>query len=286
MGGAAHPREQTCRKGDMDMPVCQNHPGKKKVFLCMGCGNYFCKECGREVHGVFYCKGCETTASEFAEAKEKETDEIDPEQARWEAGFSSASMVVINRKSLKKIVAPLPLEDIFAGAVRRIMSYVIDWIITVPKVSIFLRYRLGNISEEDFLNILIAEIAFAFLYFLFFNFSTGMTFGKLFANTRLVESSGKQVSFLQAFGRAIVSLVTMPMPLLHGLVFLLSSSKQGFHDLILGTYVVLDEPWKKMAKEAISSGGKYVPRAGPAPAVNQTESPYEEDSTGSADLEE
>jgi len=246
----------------------------------MGCGRYFCDNCGEEVHGVFYCRECEDTAMEFAVTRQsspvEDEEEISVEQAKWEAGFSTSAMVLLNRASLAKLKAPLPLKDIYAGLFSRVLAYVLDWMIIIPKFA-FMMYRLGLGTEHDIKYMLITELVLVFFYFLLLNYSAGMTIGKLFTGLRVVDSMGCLPSAGQAFGRAILSFFFMVPVLapLHALCWLLTSGKQGLHDFLLFTYVVQDEPWKKMAKEAIAMGGK-LPKKKTAPETRTCEDEKEQ----------
>ena len=242
------------------MPACKNHPEKKEASLCMGCGSYFCEACGQEIHGVFYCKACETAAEEFVRAKEMESQYqpvgMSDEDVKWEQSFSSSRMVVIDRKNLEKIEKPLDLEPIVAGLSKRALAYMIDWMLAIPKLSFFFYYYVKVGTVRDFKFILTAEVLAAFFYFMFFNYTTGMTMGKLFADIRLVDAVGRQVSLGQAFGRALFAFMTLPFPfiavILHGVVATMSATNRGMHDLLLATYVVKDDPWKEMAKTEIA----------------------------------
>ncbi len=255
------------------MPECKNHPKRKDAKLCMGCGQYFCPDCGEQVHGVFYCRGCEDTAMEFAvtrDAAPEESDEMSEEQAKWEAGFSSALMVILNRKSLNKLIEPLPLESIRGGFIARCVAFIIDWVVAIPKFAFVLKhYKLG--TETDFQYLLMIETVLAFFYFLLFNYGVGMTLGKLFAGLRVVDSMGRMISAGQAFGRAIISFLSLSLvpAVVHAICFFVSPERKGLHDWLLFTLVVKDEPWKKMAKEAVAFGGRLPKKPSPKTAPKE-----------------
>lgn len=206
---------------------------------------------------------------EFAvtrDAAPEKDGEMSEEQAKWESGFSSALMVVLNRKSLDKLVEPLPMEEIRGGFIARCVAFVIDWAVAIPKFAFLLQhYKLG--TETDFQYLLMIETVLAFFYFFILNYGAGMTIGKLFTGLRVVDSMGRMISAGQAFGRAIISFLSLSLvpALLHAICFFVSPERKGLHDLLLFTQVVKDEPWKKMAKEAVAFGGKIPKKHTPQP---------------------
>lgn len=55
------------------MNTCTNHPGRKALSVCHGCGKYFCKSCLDEGEEFYYCK---SAACQELLKKEKKTEPL------------------------------------------------------------------------------------------------------------------------------------------------------------------------------------------------------------------
>jgi len=198
----------------------------------------------------------------------------------------------------------------FAGFWRRFVAYMIDGFIIgvvfiVLMIVAVLAYFAGAMSGDS--GAFIARItdpeqialftlwtwAFSLFmniaYFTYFHGSTGRTPGKMLLGMQVVSADGTPISYGIAFLRSVGYLIS-------GLVFCLGyiwigfdKKKQGWHDKIAGTVVIIREPQG-------SNAGISIPDAASAPQssapfgsasgdlsqleVKKTETPSNEEATG------
>ena len=245
----------------------------------MGCGKYFCAKCVSLVHNVKYCKDCGEVAEDYRGAYEEreesggysgpesESEEDAPkyaatgEDAVWESSFDSAQMIHLTRDRLNRIQRDLPLGEANAGLISRAFAHIIDlaFILLVAGGPLYL-YLIdkldGVIPLEDELlfPILMIHGLFAFLYIrLPFTLYGGTSLGKVVTKIRLVDQSGKYLAFFQALVHSILMAVLdlTGLFLINGIVTLFDKKRRSLVDLMLGTQVVSEEVWKRIAQKQI-----------------------------------
>ncbi len=200
----------------------------------------------------------------------------------------------------------------FAGFWRRFVAYAIDGFIIsviffILMIMAGLAYFSGAMSSDskDLIAVLTNPERMAALtvwvwlfsvflniaYFTYFHGSTGRTPGKMLLGLQVLTVEGMPVSFGIAFLRSVGYMVS-------GLVFCLGyiwigfdKKKQGWHDKIAGTVVIIREPQGSAAGITISDSA-HQPQS-PAPfgnasgsfsstQLNKPETPFTEDTTGAS----
>lgn len=198
----------------------------------------------------------------------------------------------------------------FAGFWRRFVAYMIDGFI-IGMISLVLMiiagiaYIAGAMSGNG--GALMAKIAdpaqmasltlwiWAFsiilniAYFTYFHGSTGRTPGKRLLGLQVVTVEGTSLSFGIAFLRSVGYLVSSLVFCLGYVWIGFDKKKQGWHDKIAGTVVIIREPQESAAGISISdsvSGSQQFSGAGEASGaftqveMNKTETPSNADGAG------
>lgn len=161
----------------------------------------------------------------------------------------------------------------FAGFGRRLVAYSIDGFI-ISIILIFLMvvagvaYFAGSIAGDG--SAIMAQIAdpdqmasftvwiwlLSLLanigYFTYFHGATGRTPGKMLLGLQVVSVDGKPISFGTAFLRSVGYLVSSIVFCLGYIWIIFDKRKQGWHDKIAGTLVIIREP-------QVSAAGISIP---------------------------
>jgi uncharacterized RDD family membrane protein YckC len=179
----------------------------------------------------------------------------------------------------------------YAGFWRRLVAYAIDSTIisfiffilaTIATLAFFSGTISGNNSAwlADLANAmsgLSSAIIFIFIfytsiniaYFTYFHGATGRTPGKMLFGLQVVSADGTPISFGTAFLRAVGYLVSSAMGLNLGFIWIaFDKRKQGWHDKIAGTVVIIREPQNETA-------GISIPDNPPKESMNQASKPPE-----------
>jgi uncharacterized RDD family membrane protein YckC len=150
----------------------------------------------------------------------------------------------------------------YAGFWRRLGAYTVDGIIIgfnfiVLSIIASLAFFFGAISgnSKDFIAdladparfssvkifIWIFFISLYIAYFTYFHGTTGRTLGKMFFGLQVVSANGTPISFGIAFLRAVGYLVSGALFNLGFIWIAFDKRKQGWHDKIAGTVVIIRE---------------------------------------------
>ncbi len=142
----------------------------------------------------------------------------------------------------REIDDPQPVDIRPAGAGRRILAFLLDWIILSITVDfIYLFYRFGSGHGDRLMSLdkgMGISSALFLIYFTMLTGDNGQTLGKRVLGIRVIRVSGEALSYMRAFGRTLCYVVSS---MLFGLGFIwaiFDSKKQGWHDKIAGTRVV------------------------------------------------
>lgn len=181
----------------------------------------------------------------------------------------------------------------FAGFWRRLGSYTVDctiifFIFIILAFIASLAFFFGAISgnSKDFIAdladparfssvkifIWIFFISLYIAYFTYFHGATGRTLGKMLLGLQVVSADGTPISFGIAFLRAVGYLVS-------GILYLgfiwaaFDKRKQGWHDKIAGTVVIIREPQNGTAGISIPANTLVFPT--PQHYVERGEAPKE-----------
>ncbi len=151
----------------------------------------------------------------------------------------------------------------FAGFWRRFVAYMIDgFIVSVVFVILVivavLAYFAGamagdshawiaGLTNPEHLAALTAwiwlfSILIKIAYFTYFHGSTGRTPGKMLLNLQVVSAAGTPVSFGSAFLRSVGYLISTLVFCLGYIWVAFDKKKQGWHDKIAGTVVIIRDP--------------------------------------------
>ena len=175
----------------------------------------------------------------------------------------------------------------FAGFWRRCVAYMIDgFIINVILMLLMIvagiAYFAGAMSDNGgaimakmndpgqmaslTLWMWVFLIFINFGYFTYFHGSTGRTPGKMLLGLQVVSADGTPVSFGTAFLRSVGYLVSSLVFCLGYIWIAFDKKKQGWHDKIAGTVVIIREPQERAAGISIpdSTGAPQ----NPAPFTN------------------
>jgi uncharacterized RDD family membrane protein YckC len=176
----------------------------------------------------------------------------------------------------------------FAGFWRRLVAYMIDgailWIIffilmIVVGMAFFTGVMTGNadqwfysIGEPGRIGAMSFGIwIFSFLmhmaYFTFFHGATGRTPGKMLLGLQVVSAEGHPISFGIAFLRSVGYIISGAVFCLGYIWIGFDKRKQGWHDKIAGTVVIIREPQG-------SAAGVYIPDSASADPPAQSSMPF------------
>lgn len=254
--------------------VCPNHSDRKATRICMGCGTAFCNECLTFVRNVPYCPNCQEVAEGLQEALQatggddySETGEasatpkyvVTSEDARWESGFDSSQMVKISRARLAELERPMPLQDVHAPAWKRAIAHILDMVIILFLAGIpfyledWLARYLPFDSDKRFLLLVFHAFLALFYYRLPCAWFGGMTLGRVMVGIRLVDHTGKYIHIIQGFVHTILQAVfdITLLFIVNGLIAAVSKDRRSLLDRILGTRVVRDDAWKRIARKQV-----------------------------------
>ena len=177
----------------------------------------------------------------------------------------------------------------YAGFWRRLGAYTVDGIIIfftfiVLSIIASLAFFFGAISgnSKDFIAdladparfssvkifIWIFFISLYIAYFTYFHGTTGRTLGKMFFGLQVVSADGTPISFGIAFLRAVGYLVSGALFNLGFIWIAFDKRKQGWHDKIAGTVVIIREPQNVTA-------GISIPDNPPKESMTQASKPPE-----------
>lgn len=258
--------------------------------LCMGCGAHIHAKCAVEVRGVKYCTKCKGTAHEFEETVAQPSYGLDAEthapprkyqafdtseEGKWEKSFDSSTMVEVTKKDLKQKATAIDLSGAYAGLGRRIVGHLLDIaLVLFPGIIVGfvilgegtdpLSQFYDNLLFDDFLASLCVTltIAYALLFVerVLLNSFGGVTLGRLFVGTKIVDTQGHPAGIVRGTFRAILSTFLDLFVVLGWILYLLTaaSSKTGqaLHDKMAGTVLVIGSAWKKACTEAIMAGAR------------------------------
>jgi len=182
----------------------------------------------------------------------------------------------------------------FAGFWRRLIAYVIDSTITaivffVLFMIAMMAFFFGSISGNNsgsladlmypamtssyvfFIWIFYAAVSIA--YFTYFHGTTGRTPGKMLLGLQVISADGTPISFGIAFLRAVGYLVSGALFNLGFIWIAFDKRKQGWHDKIAGTVVIIREPQNGTAGISISDNPPSFPT--PQHYMERGEAPIE-----------
>ena len=138
----------------------------------------------------------------------------------------------------------------YKGALARLLAFVIDFIALII-IAAILTATLGDESTVA----TYLSLAAGFIYFVGFWSWRGQTPGKMVIRAKIVKSDGSTIGFGNAilrylfylipsfapilfFAGLAVSLLPLPVAIVGLIIIVMSSRKQGLHDMIAGTYVI------------------------------------------------
>ena len=151
----------------------------------------------------------------------------------------------------------------FAGFWRRLIAYLIDSTITtivffVLFMIAIMAFFFGSMSGSNsgsFVDLIYPDItplymlaiwlfygAVSIAYFTYFHGTTGRTPGKMLLGLQVISTEGAPISFGIAFLRAVGYLVSGALFNLGFIWIAFDKKKQGWHDKIAGTVVIIREP--------------------------------------------
>ena len=151
----------------------------------------------------------------------------------------------------------------FAGFWRRFVAYMIDGFIVsivfivlavIAGIAYFAGAMSGNgsalvakLTDPEQLSVItlwiwVASVLLNIVYFTYFYGSSGRSPGKMLVGLQVVTSDGKPLSFGIAFLRSVGYLVSSLVFCLGFLWIGFDKKKQGWHDKIAGTVVIIRQP--------------------------------------------
>jgi uncharacterized RDD family membrane protein YckC len=177
----------------------------------------------------------------------------------------------------------------FAGFWRRLIAYVIDSTLTaivffVLFMIAIMAFFFGSISGNNrgsladlmypemtssyvlFIWIFYAAVSIA--YFTYFHGTTGRTPGKMLLGLQVISTEGAPISFGIAFLRAVGYLVSGALFNFGFIWIAFDKKKQGWHDKIASTVVIIREPQNGTA-------GISIPDNPPKESMTQASKPPE-----------
>lgn len=182
----------------------------------------------------------------------------------------------------------------FAGFWRRLIAYLIDSTITAIVFFILfmiavMAFFFGSISGNNsglFADLMYPEMTSSYVffiwifyeavsiaYFTYFHGTTGRTPGKMFLGLQVISTEGAPISFGIAFLRAVGYLVSGALFNLGFIWIAFDKKKQGWHDKIAATVVIIREPQNKTA--GISIPDNYPSFSTPQNYMEQEDVPKE-----------
>jgi uncharacterized RDD family membrane protein YckC len=170
----------------------------------------------------------------------------------------------------------------YAGFWRRLVAYAIDIafisfiffiLATIASLAFFSgaisvnnSVWLANLTDamlefsEAIIFIFIFYTSINISYFTYFHGATGRTPGKMLLGLQVVNADGTTISFGTAFLRAVGYLVSSAMGLNLGFIWAaFDKRKQGWHDKIAGTVVIIREPQNEDAGISIPDNSPVLP---------------------------
>ena len=167
-------------------------------------------------------------------------------------GESSPAEAVVEAEGEEGVVeAAIEAEGLeYKGALARLLAFVIDFIALII-IAAALTAIVGD--ESDVATYL--SLAAGFIYFVGFWSWRGQTPGKMVIRAKIVKSDGSRIGFGNAILRYLfylipsfapilffagfaVGLLPLPVAIVGLIIIVMSSRKQGLHDMIAGTYVI------------------------------------------------
>jgi uncharacterized RDD family membrane protein YckC len=167
-------------------------------------------------------------------------------------GENSPAEAVVEAEGEEGVVeAAIEAEGLeYKGALIRLLAFVID-IIALIIIAAILSAIFG--TESDVATYL--TLAAGFIYFVGFWSWRGQTPGKMVIRAKIVKSDGSPIGFGNAilrylfylipsfapilfFAGLAVSLLPLPIAIIGFIIIVMSSRKQGLHDMVAGTYVI------------------------------------------------
>lgn len=173
----------------------------------------------------------------------------------------------------------------YGGFWRRFIAYMIDGIII--SIVLFILAFIGGIAffagtmssgnnawisdmsnPEQMLSLTLWFWFFSTLlniaYFTYFHGTTGKTPGKMLLGLQVVSIEGNQISFGTAFLRSVGYLVSSLIFCLGYIWIMFDNKKQGWHDKIAGTVVIIRENADQSSGISISDNSSFDKIAPPA----------------------
>lgn len=138
-----------------------------------------------------------------------------------------------------------------AGFNIRAEAYIVDSFI-IAGITMFVYYAtalfagvmLGVFSESNYYAVILVILSeFVVVYFAYFTYLTGKngdTIGKRYYGLKIVDSSGRGPGYPRALARAIGYFVSSIVFYMGFIWIAIDKKKQGWHDKIAGTYVVME----------------------------------------------
>ena len=167
-------------------------------------------------------------------------------------GESSPAETAVEAKGEEGVVeAAIEAEGPeYKGALARLLAFVIDFIALIIITAILGAIFGGESTVATYLS-----LAAGFIYFVGFWSWRGQTPGKMVIRAKIVKSDGSTIGFGNAIlrylfylipsfapilffaGRA-VTLLPLPVAIVGLIIIVMSSRKQGLHDMVAGTCVI------------------------------------------------
>jgi uncharacterized RDD family membrane protein YckC len=164
----------------------------------------------------------------------------------------------------------------YAGFWRRFIAYMIDGFIigmvvlilaTIAGIAFFAGIMSGGDSAYDPEWILSLSLWIWFFptliniaYFTYFHGATGRTPGKSLLGVQVVSVEGNPISFGTAFLRSVGYMVSSFFLCLGFIWIGFDKKKQGWHDKIAGTVVIIREPQNSSAGISITDSSTVLPQ--------------------------
>ncbi len=150
---------------------------------------------------------------------------------------------MIKRFKYKPANAP-ELDVVYAGLGIRALAAFIDLIIIaglmiIPEI-LFFSFNFNDINFNSF-RFLIFMVIWVFYHAGFDSSASQATFGKRLLNLKIIDLFGKRMSIVRAMFRCLTVFISIA-PIGLGIWFISTEpKKQGWHDLIAGSYVIKSE---------------------------------------------
>ncbi len=168
------------------------------------------------------------------------------------------------------------LRGHYAGFVSRLTAFILDavlfgvsltataWFVNITEPVLRLRELLAefgvDITSEEFAAMTgLLTVLLLAVYYVFFWTIAGKTPGKAIMGLRIVTARGKRPSLWRALRRLAGYLLTMLTFNIGFLWIMLSKRRQGWHDLLAGTYVVYDWDARSDERFLVEATRRFVP---------------------------